>query len=135
MEATTKKHSPLIWKLAELSEKYGPKGECILLYKLALKHHRQGIDLNNPYAKYDSVETDKKEYYVPLEKYYQLVSIIAKKLIRFIHRTHLSEPMGEDINSSKEDYRPAIGNVDYILPFTSKRNTYNKRAYNEDLFF
>ncbi|MGC4023222.1 MAG: hypothetical protein QM734_15395 [Cyclobacteriaceae bacterium] len=43
--------------------------------------------------------------------------------------------MGESINSPKEDYGPAIGNVDYVLLFTSKRNPHKKRAYDEDIFF
>jgi len=43
--------------------------------------------------------------------------------------------MGDNINSAKEDYGPAIGNVDYVLLFTSKRNEHEERAYNEDIFF
>jgi len=125
---------PLIWKLAKLSETYGPKGEAILLYKLVLKHHRQGININNPYAKYDSVDTEKKDYYVPLEKYYELVNY--RKEVDTLHPPHsVLEPMGDHINSAKEDYGPAMGNVDYVLLFTSKRNKHKARAYNEDLFF
>ncbi|MEJ0032965.1 MAG: hypothetical protein WDO15_22545 [Bacteroidota bacterium] len=36
----------MIWKLAKLSEKEGTKGEALLLYKLVLKHHQQGINVN-----------------------------------------------------------------------------------------
>ena len=34
----------LLWDLAKLSEKLGPPGEAVLLYKLVLKHHKQNID-------------------------------------------------------------------------------------------
>jgi hypothetical protein len=37
--------TPLIWKLAKLSGKYGPPGESILLYKLVLKHYRKNTDI------------------------------------------------------------------------------------------
>ncbi|MFM9836865.1 MAG: OmpA family protein [Cyclobacteriaceae bacterium] len=43
--------------------------------------------------------------------------------------------MGSDINSKKEDYGPSMGNVDYVLLFTSKRNPHRERSYNEDLFY
>jgi outer membrane protein OmpA-like peptidoglycan-associated protein len=125
----------MIWKLAELSEKFGPKGESILLYKLALKHHKQGININNIYRKkYDSIETDKIKYYVPLQHYYELVNY--RKEVDTLRPPHsVLEPMGDLINSTKEDYGPAIGNVDYVLLFTSKRNKHQERAYDEDIFF
>jgi outer membrane protein OmpA-like peptidoglycan-associated protein len=125
---------PLIWKLAQLSEKFGPKGESILLYKLVLKHHQQGIDITKLYKKYDSIETDKKEFYVPLQHYYELVNY--RKEIDTLRPPHsVLTSMGENINSAKEDYGPAMGNVDYILLFTSKRNEDQDRVYNEDIFY
>jgi outer membrane protein OmpA-like peptidoglycan-associated protein len=125
---------PMLWKLAQLSEKYGPKGEAILLYKLVLKHHQQGIDITKLYKKYDSIETDKKEYYVPLQHYYDLVNY--RKEIDTLRPPHsVLTPMGDHINSKKEDYGPTIGNVDYVLLFTSKRNEHPDRAYNEDIFY
>lgn len=125
---------PMIWKLAQLSEKFGPKGESILLYKLVLKHHQQGVDIHKLYKKYDSIEADKKKYYVPLEHYYQLVNY--RKEIDTLHPPHsVLTRMGDHINSPKEDYGPAIGNVDYVLLFTSKRNAHQERAYDEDIFF
>jgi len=125
---------PMIWKLAQLSEKFGPKGESVLLYKLVLKHHQQGIDITKLNKKYDSVETDKKEYYVPLQHYYELVNY--RKEIDTLRPPHsVLTSMGDEINSKKEDYGPAIGNVDYILLFTSKRNEHQERAYDEDIFF
>lgn len=125
---------PMIWKLAQLSEKYGPKGESVLLYKLVLKHHQQGININDVYKKYEQVETDKKEYYVPLEHYYQLVNY-RKEIDTLRPPQSVLTSMGESINSPKEDYGPAIGNVDYVLLFTSKRTAHRDRAYDEDIFF
>ena len=127
-------NGPMIWKLAKLSEKFGPKGESILLYKLALKHHKQGVNIDDIYKRYDSIETNKKKYYVPLEHYYELVNY--RKEIDTLRPPHaVLEPMGDHINSPKEDYGPAIGNVDYVLLFTSKRNKHHQRAYDEDIFF
>jgi outer membrane protein OmpA-like peptidoglycan-associated protein len=128
------KSVPLLWKLAQLSEKYGPKNETLSLYKLALKHHQQGIDITQLYKKYDAVETEKKENYVPLDFYYKLVDY--RKEIDTLRPPHsVLVNMGEDINSTKEDYGPSMGNVDYVLLFTSKRKPHESRNYNEDLFY
>jgi outer membrane protein OmpA-like peptidoglycan-associated protein len=128
------KSVPLLWKLAQLSEKYGSKNETLALYKLVLKHHQQGIDIKQLYKRYDAVETEKKENYVPLDFYYKLVDY--RKEIDTLRPPHsVLVNMGEDINSSKEDYGPSMGNVDYVLLFTSKRKPHESRNYNEDLFY
>lgn len=131
------KNAPMIWNLARLSKKYGQPGEAVLLYKLVLKHHQQGINIEELYKVYDSIETDKKQYYVPLEFYYQLVDY--RKEIDTLRAPHaVLVNMGEGINSSKEDYGPAIGNVDYVLLFTSKRNKSKdsyQPTYDEDIFY
>ena len=128
------KNAPMVWRLAQLSKKFGPPGEAVLLYKLAIKHFQQGINMDDIYAQYDSIEPDKKRYYVPLEYYYELVNY-RKEIDTLIPPHAILENMGDPINSPKEDYGPAIGNVDYVLLFTSKRNTHQDRTYNEDLFF
>jgi outer membrane protein OmpA-like peptidoglycan-associated protein len=128
------KNTPMLWRLAKLSKKYGPKGEAVLLYKLALKHHQQGINVDDIYAQYDSIELDKKKYYVPLDYYYELVNY--RKEIDTLRPPHaVLEPMGDLINSPKEDYGPTIGNVDYVLLFTSKRNVHQDGKFDEDLFY
>lgn len=131
------KNAPMIWNLARLSKKYGQPGEAVLLYKLVLKHHQQGINIEELYKVYDSIETDKKQYYVPLEFYYQLVDY--RKEIDTLRAPHaVLVNMGEGINSSKEDYGPTIGNVDYVLLFTSKRNKSKdsyQPTYDEDIFY
>lgn len=125
----------MIWQLARLSEKHGPTGESILLYRLALKHHLQGVDTHALFGHYDSLETDKKKYYVPLDYYYELVDF--RKEIDTLRPPHaVLVNMGRDINSPSEDYGPSMGHVDYLLLFTSKRNKQGiQGAYDEDLFY
>lgn len=131
------KNAPMIWKLAKLSEKYGPKGEALLLYKLVLKHHQQGLNLNEVYARHDSVERDAHKYFVPLNYYYELVAY--RKDIDTLRPPHaVLVNMGDQINSAKEDYGPAIGVADNVMLFTSKRNNHPdglQRVFDEDLFF
>lgn len=129
-------NTAMLWELARLSKKFGPPGESVLLYKLVLKHHRQGINIEDVYREYDSLERDKKRYYVPLEYYYQLVDF--RKEIDTLHPPHaVLVNMGEEINSKAEDYGPTVGNVDNMLIFTSKRNkqSLGSSVYDEDLFY
>jgi len=129
-------NTAMLWELARLSTKYGPPGEAILFYKLVLKHHRQGLDTADVFREYDSLERDKKKYYVPLEYYYQLVAY--RKEIDTLRPPHaVLVNMGDNINSPKEDYGPTIGNVDTLMLFTSKRNKNNvdTRQYDEDIFY
>lgn len=131
------KNVPMLWKLAKLSETHGPPGEAILIYKLILKHHQQGINIKELFHVYDSIETDKKEFYVPLDYYYELVDL-RKEIDTLRPPKSVLINMGDDINSLREDYGPTIGNVDDILLFTSKRNlkyVAGERVVNEDLFF
>ena len=129
-------HTPLIWKLARLSEKYGPPGEAILLYKLVLKHYRRNTDIAKVRQEYDSINTERTGIYVPLKQYYELVEY--RREIDTLRPPHgVLIKMGEWVNSEKADYGPTIGNLDYVLLFTSKRNSLMsiERTYNEDLFF
>lgn len=129
-------NTAMIWELAKLSRKLGPPGEAILLYKLVLKHHRQGLDTADVFREYDSLERDKKKYYVPLEYYYQLVEY--RKEIDTLRPPHaVLLNMGDNLNSLKEDYGPAIGYTDSLMLFTSKRNKNNidTRQYDEDIFY
>ncbi|MCU0368562.1 MAG: OmpA family protein [Cyclobacteriaceae bacterium] len=124
----------MVWRLAQLSEKYGQPGEALLLYKLVIKHHRQGLNIQDIYAKYQQLDPDKKENYVPLEFYYELVAY-RKDIDTLRPPKSILLNMGELINSNKEDYGPTIGNIDDIILFTSKRNEHLNGTYNEDLFF
>ena len=127
----------MLWDLARLSEKYGPPGEAILLYKLVLKHHRQGSDRKKLISEYDSLTKNEKDYYVPLDYYYELVEY-RKEIDTLRPPQGVLLNIGEWVNSPKEDYGPTIGNLDTILLFTSKRNQRvqsTERTYDEDIFF
>ena len=129
-------NTAMIWELAKLSAKVGPPGEAVLLYKLVLKHHRQGLNIEDVFREYDSLERDKIRYYVPLDYYYQLVAY--RREIDTLRPPHsVLVNMGDNLNSLKEDYGPTIGNVDNLLLFTSKRKKHDldNRQYDEDLFY
>ncbi|HEY0654454.1 MAG TPA: OmpA family protein [Chryseosolibacter sp.] len=127
----------LIWKLAKLSQKYGKPGESVLLYKLALKHHRQPLTARKVLAEFDTLTKNEKDYYVPLQEYYELVEY--RKEIDTLRPPHgVLLRMDDWVNSDKADYGPTIGNLDYLLLFTSKRNSHfanSEKKYDEDLFF
>lgn len=127
-------NTAMLWRLAKLSEKYGTPGEALLLYKLVLKHHQQGLDIKNIYASYQLLDPEKKENYVPLDFYYELVDY-RKDIDSLRPPKSVLLNMGDDINSQKEDYGPTVGNTDDLILFTSKRNVKSDGSYNEDLFF
>lgn len=129
--------TPLLWELAKLSQHYGQKGEAVLLYKLVLKHHRQNINGAQVQQEYDTLTKNEKDYYVPLEQYYQLVAY-RKEIDTLRPPQGVLINMGQGVNSPKADYAPTIGNVDTLLLFSSKRNAHAQhldRTYDEDLFF
>lgn len=129
-------NTSMLWKLARLSERYGPPGESILLYKLVLKHYQKNTDVAQVRKELDKIDIDKKENYVPLQQYYELVEY-RKEIDTLRPPQGVLMKMGEWVNSQKADYGPTIGNLDYLLLFTSKRNSILsiERTYNEDLFF
>src|SRR5690348_14393632 len=111
----------LIWDLARLSQKLGPPGESVLLYKLVLKHLPQTLDGKEVKREFDTLTRNEKDLYVPLKEYYELVAY-RKEIDTLRPPQGVLLNMGEAINSDKEDYGPTIGNVDNVLLFTSKRN-------------
>jgi outer membrane protein OmpA-like peptidoglycan-associated protein len=127
----------LLWDLARLSERLGPPGEAVLLYKLVLKHHKSSIDERQVKKEYDSLTRNQKDLYVPLAQYYELVAY-RKEIDTLRPPQGILLNMGYGVNSEKEDYGPTIGNIDNILLFTSKRNSIVdafKKVSNEDLFY
>lgn len=128
------KNAAMLWRLAKLSETQGPAGEALLLYKLVLKHHQQGLDINEIYRRHQMIDPDKKENYVPLDFYYKLVEY-RKDIDTLRPPQSILINMGGFINSDKEDYGPTAGNTDDLILFTSKRNENMDHSYNEDLFF
>ncbi len=130
-------NTDMLWQLARLSEKYGIPGESVLLYKLVLKHHKQNVDGKKVLQELDTLTRNQKDYYVPLEQYYELVEY--RKEIDTLQPPHgVLLKMDTWVNSIKADYGPTIGNLDSVLLFTSKRNSHAQsveRKFDEDIFF
>lgn len=126
-----------LWRLAKLTEIYGNYDEAKLLYKLVLKHHRSDIDIRKVELHYDSLTTNDKDYYVPLEYYYELVDY-RKEVDTLRPPRSVLLNMGELVNSELSDYAPTLSSSDQTLVFTSKRNSHHRGidpVYDEDLFF
>ena len=130
-------NTAMIWDLAKLAEKFGNKGEAVLLYKLVLKHHRQNIDGRKVRGEYDSLTKYQRDIYVPLQQYYELVRY-RQEIDTLRQPLGVLVKMEQTVNSPKADYAPTIGNVDTLLLFSSKRNAHAQvldRTYDEDLFY
>ena len=125
-----------IWKLAKLTELFEGSEEAKPLYRLALRHHHQGINIKELEIYYDSLNNQEKNLFVPLEYYYQLVE--HRKGIDTLRPPRgILLNMGSAINSRKADYGPALSIQKDVLLFTSKRNEVSrglKYLDNEDLF-
>jgi outer membrane protein OmpA-like peptidoglycan-associated protein len=125
-----------IWRLAKLTEIFGSAEEAKPLYAMVLKHHRRGIDIGQVLARYDSLDKNKKEYFVPLDYYYELVEF-RRQVDTLIPPKSVLQSMGPKVNSNEEDYGPMVTQSDSVLLFTSKRNSTNdglNRIEKEDLF-
>ncbi|HNP18039.1 MAG TPA: OmpA family protein [Fulvivirga sp.] len=126
-----------IWRLAKLTEIYGNISEAKLLYKLVLRHHREDIDINTIELYYDKLTENDKDYYVPLEYYYELVDY-RKEIDTLRPPRSVLLNMGSKVNSDKSDYGPALSSKDEKLIFTSKRNSHYRGldpVNDEDLFY
>lgn len=131
------KDTYLLWRLAKLSELLGHLEEAKELYKIVLKHHRKESDLRKIELHYDSLAVNDKDYYVPLEYYYELISY-RQEVDTLRPPRGLKINMGTEINSTSSDYGPTLNVHDNVLFFTSKRNfrriNFDKMD-NEDIFF
>jgi len=126
-----------IWRLAKITEIHGNYDEAKLLYKLVLKHHREDIDINKVELHYDSLTINNRDYYVPLEYYYELVDY-RREVDTLRPPRGVLLNMGNAINSKDSDYGPTLSANDDILIFTSKRNSHNRgidKVHDEDIFF
>jgi len=126
----------LLWRMARLTELYGDKNEAVQWYKLALKHRRQEMDARKAQEIQDSLAANENQY-APIDYYYELVDYRKEvDTLRPPRGKRLN--MGALVNSTAEDYGPALAQNDKILIFTSKRNSKIKRGFdqvaNEDLF-
>ncbi|RED91593.1 WD40 repeat protein [Marinoscillum furvescens DSM 4134] len=131
------KDTRLIWRLAKLTELFGTQEEAKSLYRLVLRHHHRGININEIELYYDSLNNQEAAQYVPLDYYYELVEY--RKLIDTLRPPRgVLLNMGQQVNSSKADYAPSLNVQNNVLIFTSQRNSIDlsiKRTFNEDLFY
>ena len=126
-----------IWRLAKLTELYGTEEEARSLYKLVLRHHHDGIDIQEIEIYYDSLNTQMTDQYVPLDYYYKLVEH-RKSIDTLRPPPGILLNMGRRINSRKADYGPTLALNDDVLIYTSQRNESSRGLdyyENEDLFF
>ena len=126
-----------IWRLAKITEMYGNYQEAILLYKMVLRHHREDIDIRTVELHFDSLTINNKDYFVPLEYYYELVDYRSEIDTLRPPRSVLLN-MGQTVNSTWSDYGPTLSNSDNTMIFTSKRNNHRlglDSKHDEDIFF
>jgi len=125
-----------LWRLAKLTEVYGDRSKAILLYRLVLKHHRDGLDMDAIIAEYDAITMAESVNYADLDYYYNLVNFKNQVDTLYPPPGYMVN-MGKDINSKQDDYAPALNASDDMLIFTSRRNTVMRNletVENEDLF-
>ncbi len=131
------KDTRLIWRLAKLTELFGDFEAARDLYRLVLRHHHLGININEIELYYDSLNNQEAAQYVPLDYYYELVEY--RKLIDTLRPPRgILLNMGAEINSPVADYGPTLNVQNDVLLFTSKRNKLDltiHRQPNEDLFY
>lgn len=130
-----RRDSDLLWKLAQLYEKTKQTAKAKWLYRLILKHTDKGIEYVQNY--YDSIAKNDKEYYVPIDYYYELIEYRQQIDTLRPARGKLNN-MGSNVNSEYEDYGPALNNSNNLMIFTSKRNReeqLDRVKINEDLYW
>lgn len=109
-----------LWRLAKLTEIFGDQDEARHLYNLALKHYRNNVDVNEIDLFYDSLASLTKDYYVPIDYYYELVNY--RMLVDTLRPPRgMLLNMGPRINSPYGDYAPSLSSNDSLLIFTTKR--------------
>ncbi len=125
----------LLWKLAQLEEQQGDTAAAVAIYKLVLKHYSTDTDGQQIQQRLKGLGVEKKEDYVPLKYYYELVEYRKEiDTLRPPRGVYLN--MGDGINSGDNDYGPTLSASNDILLFTSKRNKRKqgmKEVDNEDL--
>lgn len=127
----------LLWQLAALEEEKGDTLAAIQLYKLVLKHYREGMELSLIKDEMNKLPVENKDDYVPLKYYYELVEY-RKEIDTLRPPQGVYINMGQEINSRAGDYGPTLSPDNSVMFFTSKRNTIKqglKERENEDLMF
>ena len=134
----------LLWELAQLYEKNEMLPQAKAAYRLVLKHHRREVTQEiQQYFKirthYDDLTELERDYYVPLEYYYELVEY-RKAIDTLTPPKSVLLNMGDLINKKNtRDYAAAINASDRIMVYTrrilDKRHVGIKPLYYENLFY
>ncbi len=127
------KNTDMMWRLGQLYENTGRLEDAKVVYRYVLRHKRDSVQKVRIF--YDSLTVLDKEYYVPIQYYYDLVG--TDESTDTLHPPDIYLNMGEDVNSAASDYGPTINLKGDVLIFSSKRNEV-KEAFgyrqDEDLY-
>ncbi len=134
----------LLWKLAQLYEKLEMHAEAKSAYRLVLKHHPTSYQKDirqffKAWQEYDTLTTLEKDYYVPLDYYYELVEY--RRAVDTLHPPKsVFLNMGENINKRNvPEYAPSISPNDDVFIFTEKtfdnKKSTMKAHYTENLYY
>lgn len=124
----------MLWMLGQLYERLGYLDNAKWMYRLILKHSDEDIRYIAQY--YDSITRLERDYYVPINYYYELVEF-RKQIDTLYPPQGVLINMGEAINSPYEDYGPSLSIDNNTLIFASKRNRIRRGMYeyvNEDVY-
>ncbi|SDL61897.1 WD40-like Beta Propeller Repeat [Catalinimonas alkaloidigena] len=127
------KDTQLLWRLGQLYERLGQVGKAKAIYRLTLKHHRGAITRIKLH--YDSLTELDRDYFIPLDYYYELVEY--RKTIDTLRPPRgVLLNMGDVVNSYSDDYAPTLNAANDVLLFSSKRNQKGvlQKTVNEDIF-
>jgi hypothetical protein len=129
----------LLWKLGQLYEVLGKKERAVSIYRIVLKQH-QGQNVTEVLQHFNNWERFvEKNYYVPLQTYYDLVGY-RKNIDTLVPPRSVFLNMGELVNDGKyPDYGPAMNKNNDRLIFTKRKKSikYGRINFNEeeDLWF
>ncbi len=125
-----------IWRLAKLTELYGNMEEARMLYKLVLRHHHEGVNLQEIEIYYDTLNIQETQRYVPLDYYYELVEY--RKTIDTLRPPRgVLLNIGPTVNTRDADYGPSLSADNKQLIYTSRREETQRGLQtikNEDLY-
>lgn len=136
------KDTYILWRLAELYEKFERHREARAVYRLVLKHHNTDLaqEIEQYYSKkqeYEDLTVNERDYYVPLDFYYELVEY-RKAVDTLRPPKSVLLNMGELVNKKGvPDYAPTIH--ENMMIFTRRQvdasHIGHTKSYEEHLYY